>query len=68
MIVDKNELAKNDYNISPSRYIHNGVTEEYKPVEDILVELTEVEAKTKEADKNELPHRKRMGFPIPLPR
>ena len=68
MIVDKNELAKNDYNISPSRYIHNGVTEEYKPVEDILVELTEVEAKTKEADKNELPHRKRMGFPIALPR
>ena len=62
MIVDKNELAKNDYNISPSRYIHNGVTEEYKPVEDILVELTEVEAKTKEADKNLNKVLKKLGF------
>jgi len=52
VFVSKEELAKNDYNISPSRYIHLGGTEEYKPVEEILSELAEVEAKAKEADKN----------------
>jgi type I restriction enzyme M protein len=52
MFIGKAEATKNDYNISPSRYIQNGVAEEYIPVEDILVELAEVEARAKEADKN----------------
>jgi len=62
MFVGKNEVAKNDYNISPSRYIQNGVAEEYKPVEDILVELADVEAKAKEADKNLQKVLKELGF------
>ncbi len=52
LFIDKEEVAKNDYNISPSRYIHIGDAEQYKPVEDILVELAEVEIKAKETDNN----------------
>jgi type I restriction enzyme M protein len=62
MIVGKDELAKNDYNISPSRYIHLGGVEEYEPVADILVSLAEVEAKAKEADKNLQKVLKELGF------
>jgi type I restriction enzyme M protein len=52
MFVSLKDVIKNDYNISPSRYIHLGGVEEYVPVEDLLKELAEVEAKAKEADKN----------------
>lgn len=62
MFIDKDDAAKNDYNISPSRYIHNGIVEEYKPVEDILVELAGVEAKAKEADKNLQKVLRELGF------
>ncbi|MFA5157732.1 MAG: N-6 DNA methylase [Patescibacteria group bacterium] len=58
----KDETAKNDYNISPSRYIHNGVTEEYEPIEDILVELKETEQKAKEADKKLNEVLRELGF------
>lgn len=50
--VGRDEIVKNDYNISPSRYIHIGDVEEYAPIEDILRDLAEVEAKAKEADGN----------------
>jgi hypothetical protein len=56
------KLPKNDYNISPSRYINLGGTEEYKPVEEILSELAIVEAKAKEADKNLKKVLKDFGF------
>src|SRR3989344_6092469 len=49
-LVSLKDVVKNDYNISPSRYIHLGGVEEYETVEDILSELSEVEAKAKEAD------------------
>lgn len=62
MFVSKDEIVKNDYNISPSRYIHLAGTEEYKPVEEILAELAEVEAKVKEADKNLRKVLKELGF------
>ena len=38
-IVDHAELKKNDYNISPSRYIHTGNAETYRPLEEIVGEL-----------------------------
>lgn len=44
------EIIKNDYNISPSRYIHTGATEEYRPIGEILAELVEVEGRANEAD------------------
>jgi hypothetical protein len=58
----QDELIKNDYNIFPSRYIHLGGVEEYRPVEDILAELVEVEAKAKAADKNLSRVLKGLGF------
>lgn len=62
MLVSKADIVKNDYNISPSRYIHLGGVEEYEPVEDVLAGLVEVEAKAKEADKNLQKVLKELGF------
>jgi len=42
-IVTREEIAKNDFNISPSRYIHSGEGEEYRPIVEILEELEELE-------------------------
>ena len=50
-IVDHAELAKNDYNISPSRYIHTGDAETYRPIAEIVTELKAIEAEAKETDK-----------------
>lgn len=62
VFVSLKDVIKNDYNISPSRYIHLGGVEEYEPVEDILSELVEVEAKAKEADKKLQVVLKELGF------
>ena len=32
-------MAKNDYNISPSRYIYTGEADEYRPIAEIVEEL-----------------------------
>ena len=50
-IVDHAELKKNDYNISPSRYIHTGDAETYRPLAEIVAELDAVEDEAREADK-----------------
>ena len=50
-IVDHAELKKNDYNISPSRYIHTSDAETYRPIAEIVEELKVIEAEAKEADK-----------------
>jgi type I restriction enzyme M protein len=50
-IVDLAELKKNDYNISPSRYIHTGDAETYRPIDEIVAELDAIEAEAKETDK-----------------
>jgi type I restriction enzyme M protein len=42
-IVEKDEIVKNDYNISPSRYIHTGETETYRPIAEIMEELEALE-------------------------
>jgi type I restriction enzyme M protein len=44
-IVPREEIAKpsNDYNISPSRYIHVAEGEEYRPLAEIVEELNELE-------------------------
>jgi type I restriction enzyme M protein len=38
-IVTVEEVAKSDYNISPSRYIHTGTADEYRSLEEIMEEL-----------------------------
>lgn len=43
-IVDKAEIVKHDYNISPSRYIRTGESEEYRPITEIAEELDALEA------------------------
>ena len=51
-IVSKDEIAKNDFNISPSRYIHTGAGEEYRTIAEIVEELETLEtnaAETSEA-------------------
>ena len=49
-IVGKDEIAKNDFNISPSRYIHTGEGEEYRTIAEIVEELEGVEVETKTTD------------------
>ena len=50
-IVDLEEIKTNDYNISPSRYIHTGDAETYRPIGEIIAELNAIEAEAKETDK-----------------
>jgi type I restriction enzyme M protein len=50
-IVDHAELKKNDYNISPSRYIHTSDAETYRPIAEIVAELKAIEAEARETDK-----------------
>jgi type I restriction enzyme M protein len=49
-IVDKAEIAKNDYNISPSRYIYTADAEEYRPIGEIVAELDALEAEAAETN------------------
>lgn len=50
-IADHSELKKNDYNISPSRYIHTSDAETYRPIAEIVEELTVIEAEARETDR-----------------
>ena len=49
-IVDKAEIVKTDYNISPSRYIHTADAEEYRPIAEIVEELDTLEAEAQETN------------------
>ncbi len=49
-IVSREEIAKNDFNISPSRYIHTGEADEYRPIAEIMEELDALEEEAKETD------------------
>ena len=50
-IVDHAELKKNDYNISPSRYIHTSDAETYRPIAEIVDELDVIEVEARETGK-----------------
>jgi type I restriction enzyme M protein len=43
-IIIRDEIAKNDFNISPSRYINTGEVDEYRPIAEIVEELDALEA------------------------
>ena len=49
-IVDRDEIIKNDYNISPSRYIHTGEAEQYRPIAEIVQELEALDEDAKETN------------------
>jgi type I restriction enzyme M protein len=50
-IVGTDEIAKNDYNISPSRYLHTGAADEYRPLAEIVEELDELDDEARATDK-----------------
>jgi len=49
-IVTHAELRKNDYNVSPSRYVHTGAAETYRPIAEIVEELGNIEAEARKTD------------------
>jgi len=61
-IIGKDEAAKNDYNLSPSRYVGNGQDEEYRDVNEILVELAELEQERIKTDKELNGILKKIGY------
>lgn len=42
-IIPIDEVVRNDYNLSPSRYVTTGEKEEYLPIDEALVELAQVD-------------------------
>jgi type I restriction enzyme M protein len=42
-IVSREEIAKNYFNISPSRYVHTTETDAYRPIAEIIEELRDLE-------------------------
>lgn len=61
-IISNEEAARNDYNLSPSRYVSTNGKEEYRPVEEILVELAEVEEERQAVDKELNDILSKLGF------
>lgn len=49
-IVTRDQVAKEDYNISPSRYIHVAEAETHRPIADILAELEVLDAEAAAAN------------------
>lgn len=49
-VVTMEEAAKNDYNLSPSRYVAQDGEDESLPLEDAIVQLQEAEEEREEAD------------------
>jgi type I restriction enzyme M protein len=50
-IVTREEIAKNDFNISPSRYVHTGEKEEYRPLAEIVEELEGLEGEASDTNR-----------------
>jgi len=50
-VITKEEAARNDYNLSPSRYVAINGNEQCRPVEEIMVELAGVEEERREIDR-----------------
>ena len=63
-IITNEEAARNDYNLSPLRYVATGEKEEYLPVDEVLVELEQVEEERKEIDKELDAILRDMGFKL----
>jgi len=50
-IVTNTEVAKNDFNISPSRYVHTGAADEYRSLAEIIEELDALDEEAKQTDR-----------------
>lgn len=51
-VVSKEEIVRNDYNLSPSRYVAQNGGDEVLPLEDVVVLLQEAEEERKRADES----------------
>lgn len=49
-LIEKDVIEKNDYNISPSKYISSAVQEELKPVPDLVKQLRALELEAADVD------------------
>lgn len=47
-VISADEAVKNDYNLSPSRYVETGPAEEYRSIPDLLAELDALEIESSE--------------------
>jgi len=61
-IITLEDARRNDYNLSPSRYVSVDEQEEVKPVEDILIELAEIEEERAKVDAELKEILRKMGF------
>lgn len=61
-IVQRTEVIRNDYNLSPSRYVTNNDVEPPLPLEDAIVRLREAEEVRAEADKKLDMVMQKLGF------
>jgi type I restriction enzyme M protein len=50
-VVSQDEIAKRDFNISPSRYIHTGIGDESRPIFGIIEELDQLEVEATETNR-----------------
>ena len=50
-IISVRDAAKNDYNLSPSRYVETGAAEEYKDIPVLLTELGKLHDESEKIDK-----------------
>lgn len=60
-LITNGEAAKNDYNISPSRYVAQNGVDDTLPLEDAIVQLKEAEEEREKADKKLKEILKEMG-------
>jgi len=49
-VITNEEAARNDYNLSPSRYVATNEKGEYLPIDEALVEPERIEEERKETD------------------
>ena len=49
-VITNEEAAKNDYNLSPSRYVDTSEREEYRPIPEVLKELKGLEKEATKID------------------
>jgi type I restriction enzyme M protein len=62
-IISKTEAVKNDYNLSPGRYVSLGEADELLPLDEAVVELRETEEDSHEATKAMDAVLAKLGFP-----
>jgi type I restriction enzyme M protein len=61
-VISNEEAAKNDYNLSPSRYVDTSEKEDYRPIPEVLEELRELEREAKKIDSGLVKIFTQMGF------